>query len=146
MFSGLDTPTVIAVVVGVILPALVGLVTKELASSKFKNTVLLALSAASSVLVPLVGATTFDAKAVLTSFVTIFGTSTLTYLGIYKPQGTTAAIQAAIPGGIGSVAELPDAGDEVIEDVVPEEGFEEEAGPDADAGEDFEVVEEGTGS
>jgi hypothetical protein len=146
MFAGLDTPTTIAIVVGVILPALVALVTKELASSKFKNTVLLALSALSSVLVPLVGSTTFDAKAVLTSFVTIFGTSTLTYLGIYKPQGATATIQAAIPGGLGAVVELPDAGDEVVDEVLPDEGFEEEAAPDADAGEDFEVVEEGTGS
>lgn len=146
MFSGLDTPTTIAFVVGVILPALVALVTKELASSKFKNTVLLALSAASSVLIPLVGSTTFDAKTVLTSFVTIFGTSTLTYLGVYKPQGATAAIQAAVPGGLGATAELPEPGPEIVEEVEAVDGFEEEAAPEEGAGEDFEVVEEGTGS
>jgi hypothetical protein len=60
------------------------------------------------VLIPLLGSTTFDAQAVLTSFVTVFGTSVLTYLGVYKPQGTTDSIQVAIPGGLGSVPELPE--------------------------------------
>lgn len=104
----LDTATTIAFVVGVVLPAVVALVTKELATSRYKNTVLLALSAVSAVLVPLVGSDTFDAKVVFTSFVTIFGTSVLTYLGVYKPQGATAAIQEVIPGGLGSVPELPE--------------------------------------
>jgi hypothetical protein len=138
-----DTPTSIAFVVGVVLPALVGLVTKELASSRFKNTVLLALSAASAVLIPLIGATTFDVKAVLTSFATVFGTSTLTYLGIYKPQGATAAIQAAVPGGIGSVPELPDEGDEGDEELIEEVDDPEVVVADEGAGEDFSEVTEG---
>jgi len=138
-----DTPTSIAFVVGVVLPALVGLVTKELASSRFKNTVLLALSAASAVLIPLIGATTFDVKAVLTSFATVFGTSTLTYLGIYKPQGATAAIQAAVPGGIGSVPELPAEGDEGDEELIEEVDDPEVVVADEGAGEDFSEVTEG---
>jgi hypothetical protein len=133
MFDNLDTATTLAIVVGVVLPALVALVTKELASSKFKNTVLLALSAASAVLIPLLGSDTFDVQAVVTSFVTIFGTSVLTYLGVYKPQGATAAIQAAIPGGLGTVDELPEEGDgdfdleleaEELEEIVDESAVE----------------------
>jgi uncharacterized membrane protein AbrB (regulator of aidB expression) len=138
-----DTPTTIAFVVGVVLPAVVALVTKEIASSRLKNTVLLALSALSSVLIPLIGSTTFDAKAVLTSFATVFGTSTLTYLGIYKPQGATAAIQAAVPGGIGAVPELPEEGDEVIDVEEIEEVDDPEAVADEGAGEDFSEVTEG---
>jgi hypothetical protein len=126
MFENINTATTLAIVVGVILPAVVALVTKQLATSKFKNTVLLALSAVSAVLIPLLGSTTFDAQAVLTSFVTIFGTSVLTYLGVYKPQGTTDSIQAAIPGGLGSVPELPEAevGEELeeLEELVDGEG------------------------
>ena len=103
MLENLDAVTVVTIIVGVVLPALVALVTKWNTSSKFKNIVLLALAAASSVLVPLVGNASYDLKAILISFLQIFGISTLTYLGLYKPQGTTAAIQTKIPGGLGKV-------------------------------------------
>jgi uncharacterized membrane protein len=97
----------IAILIGVVLPAAVALVTKEMASSKYKNTALLVLSGIASVLVPLSGAASLDVKAVVTNFLTIFGTAVVSYVGIYKPRGTTAAIQSAVPGGLGSVEELP---------------------------------------
>lgn len=101
MLESFDTQTVITLLVGVVLPALVALVTKQVASSKLKNTALLALAALSSVLVPLIGAETYDWQAVVTSFLQIFGVSVLTYVGVYKPRGTTDAIQTKVPGGIG---------------------------------------------
>lgn len=102
ILSTFDQQTVIIFVVGVVLPALVALVTKEVASSKLKNVALLALSALSGVLVPLVGVNdSIIWKDTVITFLQIFGISTLTYLGVYKPQGTTAAIQAKIPGGLG---------------------------------------------
>lgn len=118
MAATIDTATAISFVVGVILPAVVALVTKELASSKFKNAVLIALSALTSVLVPLVGSSTFDVKQVVTSFATVFGTSLLSYYGVYKPQGITAGIQGAVPGGLGSA----DVADGSLEDEVVTEG------------------------
>lgn len=112
MAATLDTATIISFVVGIVLPAVVALVTKELASSKFKNTVLIGLSALSSVLVPLLGSTTFNLKEVATTFVTVFGTSLLSYYGVYKPQGISSGIQSAVPSGLGSV----DVADGTLED------------------------------
>src|SRR6478735_4099557 len=103
MLENLDAVTVVTLLVGVVLPALVALVKKWNAPSKFKNVVLLALSALSSVLVPLVGNTEYDLKAIVIAFLQIFGVATLTYLGFYKPQGTTAAIAEKVPGGVGPV-------------------------------------------
>lgn len=124
----------IAILVGVVLPAVVALVTKELASSKFKNTVLLALSAVSAVVVPLAGATSLDLKQFATSFLTIFGTAVLAYVGVYKPRGTTAAVQAAVPGGLGTTVvedefEEPDPADGEIVDV-PDDTFDEDTSED----------------
>lgn len=102
------------ILVGVVLPALVALVTKQLASSRFKNLALIGLSAVSAVVVPLVGATTYDLKAIVNNFLVIFGTGVLSYYGILKPQGIPEKIQTAIPGGLGNGA-LPDV--EELEDV-----------------------------
>lgn len=103
------------IVVGVILPAVVALVTKQLATSKFKSLVLVGLSAVSSVIVPLIGATTYDIKAIINNFLVIFGTGVLSYYGLLKPQGVTEKIQSATPNfGAGSV-DLPELDE--LEDV-----------------------------
>lgn len=100
--------TQIAVVVGVVLPLIVALVTKQLASSRLKNTVLLGLSAVTALIVPLSVNPVLDVSVFTQSFLTIFGTSVLAYLGVYKPQGTTATIQDKTSQfGVGS-NELPD--------------------------------------
>jgi hypothetical protein len=103
----IDTTTLLAVVVGVVLPALVALVTKHFTSSGFKSLTLLFLAVVSSVLTPLVGSGTFDLNAVLTAFATTFGTAVLTYYGLLKPTGATEAIATRVPGGIGTEVALP---------------------------------------
>jgi hypothetical protein len=103
MLENLDTVTVVTLLVGVVIPLVVGLVTKWKSSSKFKNVALLALAALSSVLIPHVGKEAVDFEAVAIAFLQLFGVSTLTYLGLYKPSGITEALQAKVPGGLGKV-------------------------------------------
>jgi hypothetical protein len=111
-------------IVGVLLPAVVALATKQLASSQFKNIVLLALSAVSAVLVPLTTSdSALDLQSVLNNFLVVFGTSVVAYYGLLKPQGITDAIQNAVPGGVGPVA-LPE-----VEELPWDDNFEE---PDVD--------------
>jgi hypothetical protein len=95
------------ILVGVVLPALVALVTKQVSSSRFKSLALVALSAVSSVVVPLVGATTVDFQAVANNFLVIFGSGVLAYYGVLKPTGVTEAVQTAVPGGLGTSEALP---------------------------------------
>jgi hypothetical protein len=105
MLENLDTVTVVTLLVGVVIPLVVAVVTKWQTTSKFKNIALLATAALSAVLVPHVGSAEVDVQAVATAFLQLFGVSTLTYLGFYKPSGVTEAIQAKIPGGLGPVVE-----------------------------------------
>lgn len=102
-----DTATTIAVLVGVVLPALVALVTKQVASPRVKSIALIALSAAAAVLTPLLGADAVDVETVFISFLTIFGTAILSYYGILKPTGITEGIASKVPGGIGADPALP---------------------------------------
>jgi hypothetical protein len=96
---------VLAVLVGIVLPALVALVTKQLATSRLKSLTLIGLSAIAAVLTPLVGSDVVDLQAVFSSFAVIFGTGVLSYYGVLKPTGVTDSIQSAIPGGLGPVDE-----------------------------------------
>jgi hypothetical protein len=96
------------ILVGVVLPALVALVTKQVASSRFKSITLIALSAVSSVLVPQIGVDAVDLKAVLNNFLLIFGSGVLAYYGVLKPTGATEAVANAVPGGLGGAAPLPE--------------------------------------
>lgn len=135
----LDTTTTIALLVGVVLPSIVALVTKQLASSRFKSLTLLGLSAASTVLVPLVGQETVDLASLGSSFLTTFGVAVLAYYGIYKPTGTTDRIQTAIPGGLGRPVEAvtdqveDDLDNTEVEDLIGEE-------VEDDLGLDFEEI------
>lgn len=92
-------------VVGVLLPALVALVTKQVASGTVKSLLLVALSAASAaVTTALIAPDGFSWNVALLSFVQLFYSAVGAYYGLLKPANIAGAggkIQTAIPGGIG---------------------------------------------
>lgn len=93
----------------VILPLLVGFVTKSSTSSKAKAILLLALSVVTALLTSVLnayqsGATEFDlGLALLTAIVTfVFGVGV--HLGLLKPTGATEAVQNS---GVHDITSLP---------------------------------------
>jgi hypothetical protein len=93
--------------VGIFIPLLVQVVVAKLANAEVKALILLALSAAASVLTPLLSASTFDWRVIALSFAQLYGTAIVTHYGLYKPTGITGAdglIANVIPGGIGAPA------------------------------------------
>ena len=109
METTLNNAFLLTVAVGAVLPALVAVVTNRWASSQLKSIILLLLTAAASVLNPIVGNNDVNWRTVATTFVVTFGSAVLTYYGALKPlniAGTDGKIQTAIPGGIGKAEEV----------------------------------------
>lgn len=105
---------------GVVLPMVVALVTKQLASGRTKTLVLLALSVIATVLQSLVAA---DGRFVVSQFILYFlvtmGTAITSHFGVLQPleiTGKNGVIQESVPGGIGRVV---DGEAEVIRDERP---------------------------
>lgn len=91
------------VLVGVVLPMLVGVVTHRLAASWLKSLVLLALSVLGGLLTT-VAVASFRWQDFLTAFVLQFGTAVVAHYGALKPTGITGsngAIQKQLSLGIG---------------------------------------------
>ncbi len=91
----LDIPT-LNLIFGVVIPLLVGLVTRLNASGGVKavlNAGLSALAGVVSVWIELDGSLVL--KTALISFLSTWGISILTYYGLYKPTGVTASLQSA---------------------------------------------------
>lgn len=84
------SPVLLAsLLVGVVLPALVALVTKQVASSGLKAWVLLALSAVSAVAVQVVQSGAFNGTAAVNTFLITFVTAVAAHYGLLKPAGLT---------------------------------------------------------
>lgn len=79
----------LSLAVGVVLSALTALVTHEKAPAALKATVLLALSAASSVILPATQSGEFHWKPVLLTWATTFFIAVGTHFGFLKPIGVT---------------------------------------------------------
>jgi hypothetical protein len=98
--------------IATVLPALVALVTKKLASSGLKAIVLAVLSAVSGILTSVAAnGGDFDWKKALTSFIVSFVTASATHYGLLKPvgiSGTNGVVANAVPGGIGTEVPKPD--------------------------------------
>jgi hypothetical protein len=94
--AGFDTAQVLAIVVGTILPLLVGLVTKESWSGGVKAVLLAVLSAADGFLSTALDAAnahaSFDWKATFLTALTVFLTATGAHFGLWKPTGAAAAV------------------------------------------------------
>jgi|SRR6185312_2396113 hypothetical protein len=95
----------LTLIVGTILPALVSLVTHQLASSKYKTVVLLVLSVLAGVGTQMLsngGHLVLD-QAALTSAGS-FGIAWVAHEGLLKPlglTGTTGLLNSKVPGGLG---------------------------------------------
>ncbi len=109
-----DVATV-GVVLGTVIPILVALVTKRVASPGTKavvNLLLSAIAGALSVLVAEAQGTVveLEASAFVASVALTWVTSVATHYGLLKPTGITGAggaVQRVVPGGLGSSAGDP---------------------------------------
>lgn len=89
-------PQTVSIILGLGLPILVGAVTKANAPSKVKSIVLAGLSAIGGGLSQAITAdgSAIISQATLTTIVLTFVTAVASYYGLYKPTGTSAAINA----------------------------------------------------
>lgn len=108
-YSGISWVQLLTLLVSVVLPALVALVTRRMASSGLKAVVLVGLAAVtgflSELLDALVHATVFDLGAALMMWLTAFIVAVAAHYGLLKPTGVTGsqgAIANAVPGGLGA--------------------------------------------
>jgi len=94
----LDNIQVVSLFVGVILPILVGLVTKKVTSSAWKATLLALLSAVSGVLTEWISHWTggFDLGAAVLTWLATFMIAVATHFGFWKPTGVTDAAQNSL--------------------------------------------------
>lgn len=87
----------IAILLGIVFPLLVALVTKRVTSSKTKGLLLAAISVAAGLLAEISTAlttgTSFDPVAWLVVTLTALVAGQTTYSAIWKPTGTTKALQ-----------------------------------------------------
>lgn len=83
--------TLYTLLAGVIVPLLVGLVTKLNASSVVKAILNLGLTAAATLLA-VANETDFEWKVFVTNWAVTWVVSVATYYGFYKPSGVSAAI------------------------------------------------------
>lgn len=97
--------TLLSAVVGVFLPILVGIVTKELASGGLKATVLAFFAAISGLITGAVQAGgAFTQEAVVAGFIS-WVIAVSTYYGYWKPTGTAAKVADVTSAvGVGSEA------------------------------------------
>lgn len=88
--------TVIALLTGVIVPLLVGLLTKINASPSIKSILNFGLSALAGVLAT-VSDIDFEWKAFLVNFALTWAVSVASYYGLWRPTGVAPAVQEATP-------------------------------------------------
>jgi len=97
----------LSIIVGTLIPLLVGVVTKMRASSQVKSIANALLSAVAGALVPVINACAGDTCAVNWREVALgvgvtWIASVATYYGLWKPTGTADSVQARTAGvGIG---------------------------------------------
>jgi hypothetical protein len=104
----------ILLLVSIVIPILVGLITKQKASPAVKAYAMVVLNLIAAVLVAFITAhnngLSFDWNGALYSFILSAVVSAASHFAVLKPvglTGTTGAIQSAIPGGVGSDATVP---------------------------------------
>lgn len=104
----LSSPELLTFVLGVVLPALVALVTKQVASETVKSLMLVFLSGVAGVLTEwqdaMAAGVGMDWGNALWAAFQVFAVAVLTHFGLLKPMGVTGsdgAIQRKMPGGLG---------------------------------------------
>ncbi len=92
-------------VIGTVLPLLVGIITAQVADSGVKAVVLLALAAVISIGQEIIADGSFEAKAAALKFALLFLTSVGLHFGLLSPtriSGRNGAIQRNFTGGVGA--------------------------------------------
>jgi uncharacterized membrane protein (DUF441 family) len=104
----------VLLLVSIVIPLIVGLITKQKASAAVKAYAMVLLNLVAAVLVAFVTAHNngvgFDWNGALYSFITSAVVSAVAHFAVLKPigvTGTTGAIQSSVPGGIGGDATVP---------------------------------------
>ena len=102
--------TLVKIAVGLLLPALTGLLTKWNASATVKQVVAIVLSAVSAIIIE---NTVEDGSAVLSSEVLLdaailYGVQILSYLGLYKPHEASARLAPRFGVGGGTASQVHD--------------------------------------
>lgn len=99
--TNLDAST-IAIISGILIPLVVGVISKTQASAGLKAILNAGLSALAGFLVVLVPDKPFSLKEAVVSIGTVWAIGVATYFGLWKPAGVTEAIQEKTSGfGIG---------------------------------------------
>jgi len=95
----------LTLIAGVLLPTVVALVTKQLASGAVKAVTLVFLSVLAGWLTQLQqDGGHFEVWSTVSNIILAFGTAVIAHFGLLQPinlTGKNGAIQAAVPGGIG---------------------------------------------
>lgn len=86
--------TWVQLVVAVVIPLVVGIVTKEVTSASVKAVVLAAISAISGIATAYINSKGVISEAALQDAITYFIVAVGTYYGFFKPTGVTAAVQS----------------------------------------------------
>lgn len=106
--------TIVSAVVALIIPILVDVVTKRVASARWKAAALAGLSAVNGFLTEYVHSVDthidFHVDTALMTAVMSLVVATAAYVGAWKPLGVSGgggAVQRALPGGVGKPADPP---------------------------------------
>src|ERR1044072_1684990 len=94
--TGYDTVAILGVLIGSVLPLLVGLVTKSSTSPKVKSLMLVVLSAVTAVLTEAETKGSFVWQQALLTFVATFSTAAVTHFALWVPTGATAKAQSML--------------------------------------------------
>lgn len=92
----ITTVQVASLFIGVFIPIVVSLVTKQVTSARTKAILLVALSAASGFLTELVNDSNFVWQQALLTAVMTFVTGTAAYFGLWRPTGVADKAQLAL--------------------------------------------------
>lgn len=97
----IDVPT-LSLIVGTVIPLLVGVVTKEVASSAVKGVLNALLSSIAGALTVVIAANgEWVINDIVHGALATFIASIATYYGLWKPTGISASVNANTPGFIG---------------------------------------------
>ena len=100
MNENLDKAYWIGLLISVVLPVLVGLVTKRVTHPGVKAVLLLALSTLNGFLVELANpGPDYDLGTAVILSLVAFATGVLAHFGLWKPAGVSAKAQSALGGG-----------------------------------------------
>lgn len=113
-------PTLLSILLGALLPVLTGIVTKQLASSKLKATVLATLSLVGAAAASFLDGGAVNLDLLVSNLAVTWVTGVATYFGLLEPVGLTNWVQTKTSNlGLGSVQYRQGSFDALLRDFVP---------------------------